>query len=214
MIDKVNFNIKETTIENLLKFHKPEIINTYCSKCPKYSAVWTCPPLPFDENKYLSEYKYCYVISGKVFIADLSEEEKAELINHTFSKYDDITVSENSFSKIFNGIYYAFREETDNIMVELEGHFQNSRVLTSGRCLICKKCSRASGKPCIFPEKLRYSLESLGFDVMAVTEDILGEKIEWSNDKMPKYVTGVSALLTKEPVSKEAILSILSSNKN
>jgi len=66
--------------------------------------------------------------------------------------------------------------------------------------------------PCIFPRKLRYSLEGLGFDVCRIVENIINDKIQWSSNSTPKYVTCVSGLLSNLDISEEKILQILHSN--
>lgn len=64
-------------------------------------------------------------------------------------------------------------------------------------------------KPCLFQDNLRYSLESLGFDVSGIVENIVKEKIQWSNDLIPKYVTCISALLSNECINLNDIVEIL-----
>ena len=52
------------------------------------------------------------------------------------------------------------------------------------------------GKPCRHPEQLRHSLESVGFDVVAISRDLLGLELEWSKDgSLPKHLTLVTALM-------------------
>ncbi|PWL55778.1 MAG: hypothetical protein DBY38_00350 [Clostridium cadaveris] len=209
MIENIYYTIKSITTNDLMQYYNPKLINKYCESCNKYSKVWTCPPLPFIDKDFLLKYKYCHIISGKVLINSLDDNEINLLVNRSFKKYSDISISKDNFSNIFNGIYYAFRETNDEKILKLEDTFKNTLALVSGRCLICSNCTRVNNMPCIHPNKLRYSLESLGLDVSSIMENVLGEKLQWSNEKNPEYVTGVSALLSNSPISQSAIKDAL-----
>ena len=68
----------------------------------------------------------------------------------------------------------------------------------AGRCLVCERCARRDAQPCRFPEKLRYSLESLGANVGALVADKLGAPLQWgTKDAPPEYFVLVGAMLTK-----------------
>ncbi|WP_346962513.1 DUF2284 domain-containing protein [Clostridium sp.] len=212
MIKYVSYNVKKCTIDELIKHYSPKIINKYCESCNKFNKIWSCPPLAFSDLEYVSKYKYCYVISGKIYIDQIPKEELNNIVTHTLSKYSDISNSADEFSNIFNGLYYSFREFNDNKVLSLESYFNDSTALFSGRCLICNNCSRSNNIPCIFPRKLRYSLEGLGFDVCGIIENIINDKIQWSSNSTPEYVTCVSGLLSNLEISEEKILEILHSN--
>ena len=58
--------------------------------------------------------------------------------------------------------------------------------------------ARRDKEPCRFPEKLRYSLESLGANVGALAADKLGAPLQWgTKDAPPEYFVLVGAVLTK-----------------
>ena len=209
MIENIHYTIKSITTNDLMKYYNPKLINKYCESCNKYSKVWTCPPLPFIDKDFLLKYKYCHIISGKVLINSLDDDEIASLVNNSFKKYSDISISKDNFSNVFNGIYYAFREINDKKILNLENTFKDTLALVSGRCLICSNCTRVNNAPCIHPNKLRYSLEALGLDVSSIIENVLGEKLQWSSNKNPEYVTGVSALLSNSLISESAIKDTL-----
>ena len=59
-------------------------------------------------------------------------------------------------------------------------------------------CASDAEEPCRFPEKLRYSLESLGANVGALAADKLGAPLQWgTKDAPPEYFVLVGAVLTK-----------------
>jgi len=209
----ISFTVESTTIEELLKYYSPKVINKYCENCIKFSKVWTCPPLPFKDIDYVSRYKYCYIISGKVHINKIPKSELEELVSSALKKYGNLSNSNDEFSNTFNGLYHIFREFNDDKIFSLETYFKDSISLASGRCLKCKDCSRIFNKPCLFEDKLRYSLEGLGFDVSLIIENVFKDKIQWSNDFKPQYVTCVSALLSNEHLPVNSIIDLLESDK-
>lgn len=211
-MDYTSYIVKKATVDALKAFYNPIAINKFCSECNKYSKVWSCPPLSFNDIDYISKYKYCYVISGKIYIDKISKNDLSQIVNHALNKYSDISNGKDDFSNIFNGLYYSFREFNDSQILLLEDKFTDSVTLASGRCLICNICTRSSGNPCIHPQKLRYSLEGLGFDVSGIIENIIEEKIQWSSDTQPEYVTCVSALLSNEDIDTSKILSIFNAS--
>lgn len=209
MIDFASYKIKKSTVDELKAFYNPKVINKFCSECNKFHKVWSCPPLPFKDIDYISKYKYCYIISGKIHINKIPKNILSEIVTHALNKYSDISNGKDDFSNIFNGLYYSFREFNDSRILLLEKVFNESVTLASGRCLLCDICTRSNGMPCINPENLRYSLEGLGFDVSGIIENIVGEKIQWSSDTRPEYVTCVSALLSNEDIDTNKILNVL-----
>lgn len=209
MIEYVSYKINKVPLDKLKNFYNPLVINKFCSECNKYNKVWSCPPLPFKDIEYISNFKYCYIISSKVYIEKIPSNLLSQMVAHAFKKYSDITNSKDDFSDIFNGLYYSFREFNDSKILQLEKTFPNSIALVSGRCLICSACTRESNLPCRYPENLRYSLEGLGFDVAGIIENIVEEKIQWSSNSKPEYVTCVSALLSNDDISPNEILNNL-----
>ena len=47
-------------------------------------------------------------------------------------------------------------------------------------CHLCEHCTRPEGRPCRYPEGIGYTLESLGCDVSAAAEQLLGWPLLWS----------------------------------
>ena len=68
----------------------------------------------------------------------------------------------------------------------------------------------ASGGACCAPARMRYSLESLGFDVSALTEAFLGHRLAWAGDKTPDTLTLVGALFCPDPDTARLLEQTLS----
>ena len=97
-------------------------------------------------------------------------------------------------------ILHEERQKLDKMISEAEQAEEGSLGLYAGSCVICGKenCSRIEGKSCKHPEKMRYSIESLGGDITATLEDIVGLEIKWEKDgNFPEYYTLTCGLLTK-----------------
>ncbi|QSX08990.1 DUF2284 domain-containing protein [Alkalibacter rhizosphaerae] len=45
-------------------------------------------------------------------------------------------------------------------------------VMGAGPCTVCKTCTALEGKPCRFPEKIEYSMEGSGIDVVRMSMNL------------------------------------------
>lgn len=82
--------------------------------------------------------------------------------------------------------------------MEREQSTPGSLMLAAGCCDECATCARANGAPCIKPDKLRYSIESLGGDVEKTLELYFNERLLWGREgHMPEYMLLVGGLMQK-----------------
>ena len=73
-----------------------------------------------------------------------------------------------------------------------------SESLSAGTCQICSGCTRPAGEPCRFPEKRRYSIESIGGNVGKTISKLCGVDLEWIEEgKLPDHFVLVGGLLIK-----------------
>lgn len=56
---------KLTTMETLNQYYKPVEVEGYCSACPNYGRIWSCPPFDFDVMTYLAPYAHVLIIGVK-----------------------------------------------------------------------------------------------------------------------------------------------------
>ena len=83
------------------------------------------------------------------------------------------------------------------MLLKLEQEIPGSLALQSGRCLLCERCAREEGKVCRHPQRLRYSIESLGGNVTATLQELLGVELQWyTADSSPAYLVQVGGLLS------------------
>lgn len=145
----------------------------YCKECPSYGRVWSCPPYDFDPMEIWDKYRHLTLYAR---------------------------VLTPSPGATYEGMMEGLRREKDrffDFLMEKEGEVPGSLALSAGRCTLCEECGKLAGKPCVHPEKLRYSIESLGGDVAATVEKYFGFPLLWADQgALPAYLTLVGGLLT------------------
>ena len=164
--------------EMLEKYVDVEKFLGYCGQCPRCGQTWSCPPYDFDPAAVWPQYEALTLYAVQVFPE--SDEAKAAALA-------DVEM-----------FLRPYRTAFDALLEEKERETPNSLRLNAGRCLVCARCARRDEKPCRFPEKLRYSLESLGANVGALAAYKLGAPLQWgTKDAPPEYFVQIGAVLTK-----------------
>lgn len=186
----IQYKVKKVSMNELLKYHNPELIKTYCKSCPDYEKFWSCPEFNFNTKTYLNNYNYAYIIAGKLFTHNI------EKILNEYTNLDY-----NNTSEIISYLYKLVRKSFDKNMLKIEKAFPNTCALFAGRCYICDECERISNNACTYPESMRYSLEALGMEVSKIADNILCEKILWSKNGLPEYILPIACLLSKNEIS-------------
>jgi predicted metal-binding protein len=164
----------ETDIQSYMKgYVKPEEFLTLCRACPNYGKLWSCPPYDFEVRSLWESFSKLKIIAYKLNLAN-RENYNQELANLKSSIETELR-----------------REEDIN---------EGSLCLLAGCCELCSSCTRTKGQPCIFPAKMRYSIESLGGDVVKTLKDFFHIEIKWlRNGNYPEYTVLVGGLLMKKP---------------
>ena len=153
----------------------------FCAQCPSYGKVWSCPPFDFDACVVSDGFKTVTVTGTTI---EFDEETRAACETAEQSSAIGLEAMAQLWESVKPSLY------------EQERAVPGSRCFTF-RCSLCPEgCTRPSGSPCRHPDMMRHSLESVGFDVVAITRDLLGLELEWSNDgTLPKHLTLVTALM-------------------
>ena len=184
----MNYTVTERKVtidadDFISRYRDVERIRTFCEQCPSYGKVWTCPPFDFDARTISDGFKTVTLMA-------------------TIIEFDELT---RAACKTVDQALAIGREAMDQVwqsllprLYKMEREAPGSRCF-SFRCLLCPEgCTRPDGKPCRHPDKMRYSLESVGFDLVAMTHDLLGTDLEWSTDgSLSKTITLVTALFKK-----------------
>ena len=189
--------IQERTLAELKSYFQPKVVIEYCKACQYFDKIWTCPPYNFNLIEVLDSYQYAYIIGSKLYTQDLGEAFKEQ------SKNKDIET-------VTNEIYKAARGVLDSKLDAIDENELNLCVLLAGRCMECDCCTREKQLPCIHPEKMHFSLESIGFDVASICEDILEDKILWAKESLPEYIILVSAIFSQEKLDIKEVYNLIS----
>ncbi len=78
--------------------------------------------------------------------------------------------------------------------------------------MCCNKCAYVDNLPCIFPEKMRFSMEAMGIDLDRVCREFLNHKIVWDESDAKAYCTVLGSINFngdfKEQDFEKAILNL------
>lgn len=171
------------------EYRDSEKFMVFCQACKQYNACWSCPPYDFDTGEYLAPYGFAYVIGAQI-VPD-------EVIRRVCTNAQQIrTLGRQIISEV--------RTSFDVHLLELESSCPGSRAFFAGMCRFCPEgeCSRIKKQPCIYPAKVRPSLESFGFDVEKTASVLLHTPLKWSTDgKLPDYFMLVAGFFTASEVN-------------
>ncbi len=188
MYEVKHFIAKIDTANYIANYRDADKFMAYCRECNRYGTCWACPPFDFDAQGYVSSYGTAYVIGSKIV-------PHADVIK---ANTDPESSKETSYRMI-----EAVRLTLDRNLLAWEKHYPGSKAFFAGTCHIChlENCTRLKRQPCIAPDRIRPSLEALGFDLGKTALELLGIEMKWSSDGLlPKYFTLVSGFFVKQDI--------------
>lgn len=153
-----------------------------CRACPNYDGKWSCPSYDFDVIEYWKKYQTLDLTAVKIIFD--GEYAGKEFPEEEIQRITDVSVME-------------MKRELSKELLLREEEVPGSVSLSAGSCILCKDgCSRKEGKPCRFPDKMRYSIESLGGNVGLTISKLMGIELEWIEaGKLPHHFVLVCGLL-------------------
>lgn len=181
----LKLTVRETELADFVRLYQnQEKYLAYCRECDNYGAKWSCPPIGLDTAEFMSPYS-CVTVAA------------VQIVYHV-----DVVAStpEDQVKDVTLETLMPVKAAFHDAMLGVEREVPGSITLSSGGCTICRHCTRPGEKPCRHPSRMRYSLDSFGFDLSAITEDLLGIKLLWCRGKLPAYYTLIHALLERKPV--------------
>ncbi len=181
---------KQVTIaadELIARYRDVERIRQYCLQCPGYGKTWNCPPFDFDPRAVSDGFKTVILMATTI---EFDEATRAACK----SSEESAAVGRQAMEQVWETLLPRLHE--------MERETPGSRCFTF-RCSLCPEgCTRPEGLSCRHPELLRHSLESVGFDIEAMTRDLLGITLEWSTDgSLSRHITLITALFTKNQIT-------------
>ena len=183
---KYSLSSKEVTVdasEFICRYRDVERFGALCAQCPSYGKVWSCPPFDFDPRERSDGFD-----SVTVFATTITFDEATR---HACSTPDEASrVGREAMQEAWQSLLPR--------LSEMERQSPGSRCFTF-RCSLCPEgCTRPEGYLCRHPDRLRQSLEAVGFDIGAMMRDLFGIELEWSSDgSLPEHITLVTALMKK-----------------
>lgn len=164
--------------EFIARFLDRDRIRGYCHTCSRYGKCWACPPFSFNEGEILCHYTMISVRAVKLYPEKYTGQ------------------STEGLKDFLGKIIWQHRKKEDAALLEEEATVEG-RAFFAGTCLLCPedRCMRISGRRCIHTEKVRPSLEALGFDIVATASELFGIEMKWgTGGNPPEYLTLVSGL--------------------
>lgn len=179
-----SYVIEEMTAETKLsdffeKYVDIPNVEDLCRLCDNYGNSWECPPHSSDVSVCWKNHENIRLIAWKLNYSEQIAGKKVTM------EQKNIIIDE------------TLRKEKLNLkkkLIKLEQEL-NGVYLYGGRCDYCRQCNRTINEPCRFPDKQRYSLESIGCYVVDAAKDLLGYELLWVDDIFPEYLFIVTAVL-------------------
>jgi len=156
----------------------------YCKACDSYEKIWSCPEYDFDVLDYWNQFDFIHIIGNKITFDD----EVVELAR-----------TPEELASFMDQVLGREKQALAEILYEAEARYPGSISLSAGSCHLCDICEKVVGRTCKYPDKMRYSMESLGANVGKTCSKLLRVELLWSSeDKLPKYFVLISALLAND----------------
>ena len=158
-------------------FRRAEYFIQFCQQCRNYGHRYGCPPFEGDPLTLIEGYDRVRLLGVKI-------------------TPEDKTLPLEAAGDLMAPVISELNEELLALEQELGGYAFGF----VGTCPYCGgvPCARIEGKPCRHPEKVRPSLEAIGFDISQTAKDLLGLDIKWSHDgRIPEYLTLVCGIFYK-----------------
>ncbi|HPG92063.1 MAG TPA: DUF2284 domain-containing protein [Clostridia bacterium] len=167
----------DTLLKDYIDFSQYE---NSCKDCPNYGTLYSCPPYDFDKKEFLQKFSKLKIIALQILF-------DKKLTNKFYS--------ESEISTVYRNIITPERNSFDSDLL-LEEKSINGLALYAGSCNFCQICKRKINQTCEYPDKMRYSIESLGGDVVGLSRDYLGVNILWAGKgNLPEYFLFVGGVL-------------------
>ncbi|MDO4792925.1 MAG: DUF2284 domain-containing protein [Filifactor alocis] len=177
---KISVRTRKISLDEMIEIgFEPQRIETYCKACSNYGKNWSCPPHFFDRESFLNTHPYIVLV-----IAVLEYSKDEILRNRGREEVDKYT------TKTLFPLRRAFYEK----LKKIERYNTDLRIFDIGNCNLCETCSREEGGACVKPDEMRYSPESLGFDVSLLLGSCFDLNLEWAGEVLPSHYISLGGL--------------------
>ncbi|MFR9592164.1 MAG: DUF2284 domain-containing protein [Rikenellaceae bacterium] len=182
------------TSEYIAQFRDVNKFIEFCKVCNNYNRMWSCPPLDAPiccKAKDIEAFSVVTIIGIKINI-------DAEI------RCKPSNIEERDI--LIRDILFEVRKEFDKKLLLLEQQIEPSLLYYAGSCRVCapESCSRIDNKPCRFPDKMRSTLEAVGFDMGRTTSELLGIELKWCDNLiLPPYFTLIYGFVSNDSIADQ-----------
>lgn len=168
---KLEAGLHRVEYDRLMEFYHPEVFLPYCQVCPNYGARWSCPPY-HQPLPRLDQFPEAYLLWVKILYDRQTRRQ---------------TVGSFEVEQVYRQAMGPVKRWAEDWAMDQQARLPGSMALSCGGCQRCWRCARLDGQPCRYPDQPRFSLESLGFHVAGIAEQLLGQQILWASKTLPAY---------------------------
>lgn len=151
-------------------------------KCPFYNHSWSCPPNSPYLEKVLSTYTDFYLIYSIFDLESFIKKEKERTNRSEFFIKNTFLLTKTFESN-------DLEKEFEKFLSQYDKQYKKRLLLYDGTCKYCKiqnagNCTFDSGEKCRFPQEKRYSMESIGIEVIKTVRNLKSKlDIEYPSNK-------------------------------
>lgn len=184
----IETEVREFPVAELMeRFFDFALTERYCSECPSYGQVWSCPPFDFDTEERFGSFDMLKVFLNEVVI----DQPGAQMLT--------AGAGEDEIEAFKRETFLMAKCQTEDVTLAEERRIPGS-VAALGKCEKCPRCQRPQGRPCVNPETMRPSLESLGFLLDRAARDLFGVEMLWAaRGEVPAYYVLISGIFYNLP---------------
>lgn len=207
----IHMKHKSLTTQELLKTLKQEEVFGYCKQCNNFGVNHSCPEYSVDTPTYLKDFPHAMLMITEVSSTPLIENwpmiQDTPLASPIKAHHEKPTVQMSKINEIAMYVFNHVKDLMTDYLLTLESQFPDTLSSPPGACTRCDTCTKKSGNLCLFPDQLRFSLESLGFMVSDIHRDFFGLELEWAKEALPSTFYSYSCLFSKQPLDEEVLLN-------
>lgn len=168
--DKVHMKWELTSVSSILPYHDKGLIKSYCREgCEKYNQNWSCPPHSPSFSQLSQGFHHIFLLV--LYIESQNQE------------------------PIFTRDYEIIKRLSETITNSINTHL-DGQIISGNSCELCEYCTLLIQKPCAYPNSMKYNFTSLGFNMAALSEEILYHKLIWpQTPNQDVYISCFSGIL-------------------
>ncbi len=178
----LNVSVHSLESDRMKAFKLPQLL---CNNCSYFGNRWACPPFLENSTDVVSAKKFSNLFAIKISPTDKTQSPEA--------------------------ITKEAREHFDSLFYEIEKSTPESVLLLAGSCIcpLSENCPKQKNAPCVRPEKMRMSLEALGYDVVKIAKEVFDIEILWQDKALPEYLTLVYCICSDNKIDCKLISSVM-----